>query len=51
MEELQLIVDAIEKGIKHNIYSKVEIYGIQKLLNELEIKLAEKNEDKDNQTE
>ncbi|WP_268034819.1 hypothetical protein [Algoriphagus sp. PAP.12] len=30
MEELQLLIEALEKGVKHNIYSKMEIYSIQK---------------------
>tara|TARA_R110002020_G_scaffold403141_1_gene613261 strand:- start:1179 stop:1337 length:159 start_codon:yes stop_codon:yes gene_type:complete len=32
MNELQIIIDALDKGVKNNIFSKIEIYAIQKSL-------------------
>lgn len=30
MEELQIIIEGLEKGIRNNVFSKMEIYSIQK---------------------
>lgn len=55
MENLKLLIEALEKGIKHSIYNNLEIMAIQttleKLSNELESTKTEENEVKDIETE
>jgi hypothetical protein len=47
MEELQLLVEALQKGIVNNIYSKLEIKTIQDCINKLgeEIKIKEESKE------